>query len=117
MAQTADQHVEWAYAFDVHTNSFLPVFLLTYVLQFVFIGILMQPESILALVLGNSIYMAAVIYYCYITFLGYNALPFLQNGILFLYPVPIFFVFYCMAFFGLNFSQMIMHSYFGSQQQ
>eukprot|EP01111_Echinosteliopsis_oligospora_P020032 TRINITY_DN998_c1_g1_i1.p1 TRINITY_DN998_c1_g1~~TRINITY_DN998_c1_g1_i1.p1 ORF type:complete len:180 (-),score=19.84 TRINITY_DN998_c1_g1_i1:175-714(-) len=33
---TVEQKVEWLYCFDVHCNSFFPVFLLLYVFQFFF---------------------------------------------------------------------------------
>ncbi len=55
-AQSTEQSVEWAYAFDVHSNSFLPLFLLTYVLQFFLILILPQ-SSYIFLIVGNTIYM------------------------------------------------------------
>ena len=30
---STEQKIEWQYSFDIHCNSFFPVFLLTYVLQ------------------------------------------------------------------------------------
>ncbi|TPX45046.1 hypothetical protein SeLEV6574_g04129 [Synchytrium endobioticum] len=68
---SVEQSVEWAYAFDVHCNSFLPQFLMTYVIQFFFIPIVKQDRWICTF-LGNTIYFIACSYYVFITFLGYN---------------------------------------------
>ena len=68
---SAEQRVEWAYAFDVHCNGFVPVVLLLYVLQFFFMPILTR-SSIIATLLGNTLYFVALSYYQYITFLGYS---------------------------------------------
>jgi len=88
-----EQNVEWAYAFDVHCNSFFPLYLITYVLHFFLLPIL-KMDNWFSLFIGNSMYLAAWIYYFYITFLGYHALPFLKNTILFLYPVVLVSVLY-----------------------
>ncbi|KAG0154782.1 hypothetical protein PDIDSM_352 [Penicillium digitatum] len=48
------------------------------------------PSDFLATFLGNSLYLSALIYYTYITFLGYNALPFLHNTELLLVPIIMF---------------------------
>ncbi|KAK9623386.1 hypothetical protein V6Z94_004296 [Aspergillus fumigatus] len=45
------------------------------------------PSNFLATFLGNTLYLSALIYYTYITFLGYNALPFLHNTELLLLPI------------------------------
>ncbi|KAI8846175.1 UNC-50 [Chytridium lagenaria] len=66
---SSDQSVEWAYAFDIHCNSFFPAFLITYVLQFFFIRIVTQ-SSWICLFFGNTLYLFAVSYYMYITYLG-----------------------------------------------
>ncbi|RUP47283.1 hypothetical protein BC936DRAFT_145905 [Jimgerdemannia flammicorona] len=68
---STDQSVEWAYAFDVHCNSFFPLFLALYVVQFFFMPLLIS-HSWVALFVGNSMYLFAACYYSYITFLGYN---------------------------------------------
>ena len=66
-----EQTVEWAYAFDVHCNSFFPLFLILYVAQFFLMKVLTRDIWI-CLFLGNTMYLIAIGYYCYITFLGYN---------------------------------------------
>ena len=65
--------MEWAYSFDIHCNSFIPVFVILYLLQFFFMPILLNANfSILSTILGNTMYFVALVYYTYITFLGYN---------------------------------------------
>mmetsp|Transcript_57125 Transcript_57125/g.180812 ORF Transcript_57125/g.180812 Transcript_57125/m.180812 type:complete len:255 (+) Transcript_57125:132-896(+) len=83
---TIDQRVEWLYAFDVHCNAYFPMFLALYVLQYFLSPILLAPGFIPAL-LSNLLYGAALSYYHYVNFLGYNALPFLEHTELFLYPI------------------------------
>jgi len=70
---SVEQSVEWAYSFDIHCNSFIPVFVILYLLQFFFMPILLNANfSILSTILGNTMYFVALVYYTYITFLGYN---------------------------------------------
>ena len=49
----------------------MPVIVLLYIIQMVFMKILLKDAWICTL-LGNTLYMTAIVYYCYITFLGYN---------------------------------------------
>eukprot|EP00732_Lithocolla_globosa_P002843 Lithocolla_globosa_v1_NODE_2007_length_2211_cov_13.121521.p1 type:complete len:164 gc:universal NODE_2007_length_2211_cov_13.121521:672-181(-) len=108
-----EQHVEWQYAFDVHCNAFLPLFLLLYVLQFFFIPII-TADNFLSQFLGNTIYFVAVTYYTYITFLGYNALPFLHRQVVFLYPIAFYIIFYIVSLLTVNISSAVLGLYFGS---
>jgi hypothetical protein len=71
----------------------------------------------LSLVFGNTLYLAAFVYYSVITFLGYNgksfelciqrrlttsALPFLQHTELLLAPIPFLALFWVVSLFGFN---------------
>lgn len=71
MAHAVEQKVEWAYAFDVHCNSFFPLFLILYVLQFFFMPLL-QRHNWISIFIGNTMYLTAAVWYIYGTFLGYN---------------------------------------------
>ncbi|KAJ8662277.1 hypothetical protein O0I10_001970 [Lichtheimia ornata] len=113
MAHAVEQKVEWAYAFDVHCNSFFPVFLITYVLQFFFMPVL-KHDNWISLFFGNTIYFCAAVWYIYGTFLGFNALPFLAHTELFLYPILIGTILYVASLFGFNVSQNILTLYFGT---
>eukprot|EP01104_Vermistella_antarctica_P009939 TRINITY_DN2618_c0_g1_i1.p1 TRINITY_DN2618_c0_g1~~TRINITY_DN2618_c0_g1_i1.p1 ORF type:complete len:244 (-),score=54.96 TRINITY_DN2618_c0_g1_i1:37-768(-) len=109
---SVEQKVEWLYAFDVHCNSFFPFFLAIYVLQFYLIPILLSP-SFLAVLLSNTLYAFAFVNYFHITFLGYNALPFLQNTVVFLYPVGGIALAFCISLIlGFNVAQFAMWAYF-----
>jgi hypothetical protein len=66
-----DQKVEWLYAFDIHCNSFFPLFVVLYVLQF-FLLPLVLGSGFLSTIIANSMYAFAFSYYFYVTFLGYN---------------------------------------------
>ncbi|KAI9096608.1 UNC-50 [Phlyctochytrium arcticum] len=109
---SVQQSVEWAYAFDVHCNSFWPMFLITYVLQLFFLP-LVTRDNWISLFFGNLLYLVATSYYVYITFLGYSALPFLKNPALFLYPIGILVILFCLSIFGYNISKHILDMYFG----
>ncbi|KKZ66446.1 hypothetical protein EMCG_07838 [[Emmonsia] crescens] len=90
------EQVEFGYCFDVSNRAFFPLYLHLYVLQFLLLPILTRNSSTsesspstLATVLGNTLYLSALTYYTYITFLGYNALPFLHHTELLLVPILI----------------------------
>ncbi|KAJ5219816.1 hypothetical protein N7468_009020 [Penicillium chermesinum] len=83
--------LEFGYCFDVSNRAFFPLYLHLYVVQFILLPLLTRnPSNFLATFLGNTLYLSALIYYTYITFLGYNALPFLHNTELLLVPILVF---------------------------
>ncbi|KAL2816323.1 UNC-50 [Aspergillus granulosus] len=83
--------LEFGYCFDVANRAFFPLYLHLYVVQFLLLPLLTRsPSNFLATFLGNTLYLSAVTYYTYITFLGYNALPFLHNTELLLLPILVF---------------------------
>lgn len=65
--------VEWFYAFDIHCNSFFPLSLLLYILQYLLIFVLFN-HGYIALFLSNTLYIVALGYYYYITFLGFTGI-------------------------------------------
>jgi hypothetical protein len=65
------QTVEWWYAFDIHCNAFFPLFCLLWGLQF-FLLPLVLGKSLVALIVSNTLYAAALSWYWYITHLGYR---------------------------------------------
>ena len=111
---STDQKLEWAYCFDVHCNGFVPIFLFTYLIQFLSLPLLNRQGWVPAL-LSNILYLAAITFYWYITFLGYNALPFVQHSHLFLSPILVFgFLSLLFTLFGFNPSVYILRDYFTS---
>ena len=95
------EQLEFGYCFDVAIRAFLPVWVLLYVVQF-FLMPIIAKEYWLGLFVGNSLYLVAGGYYAVITFLGYNALPFLQHTELLLAPVPIMAILWFISLFGFN---------------
>ncbi|KAI4367598.1 hypothetical protein MLD38_023319 [Melastoma candidum] len=81
-----EQKVEWLYAFDVHCNSFFPMFVLLYVIQY-FLSPILVAHGFFPVLLSNLLFMVAASYYHYLNFLGYDVLPFLERTTLFLYPI------------------------------
>jgi len=108
-----EQKVEWLYAFDVHCNSYFPVFLMLYVLQY-FLSPLLLSRSFFSSLLANLLYGFALSYYWYMNFLGYSALPFLQATDMFLYPIGIIGLMTLLAvLFGFNPAIFTLSIYFG----
>lgn len=54
----ADSRVEWAYAFDVHTNAFFPLYLTLYLAQLFLLPIVLRDNWV-CLWVGNTLYLAA----------------------------------------------------------
>jgi len=110
---SVDQKVEWLYCFDIHCNSYFPQFLLLHVIQFYLLPLLTM-DGIFSRILGNTLYAIAFCYYFYITFLGYNSLPFLQNTMYFLYPIGLVIAIYLVALIsGVDFAFMVLNFYYG----
>ena len=109
---SVEQTVELLYAFDVHCNAFFPLFLMLYVLQLYLLPLLLRPGFVASLV-ADTLYASALSYYCYITFLGYNVLPFLDNTVIFLYPIVVIGCLYVLGILsGFNVSVFVMTRYF-----
>ena len=54
----ADTAVEWAYAFDVHTNAFFPLYLTLYVAQLPLVSVILKTNWV-CLWVGNTFYLVA----------------------------------------------------------
>ncbi|THD21163.1 Unc-50 protein 1 [Fasciola hepatica] len=88
--------VEWGYAFDVHLNAFFPALLITGYLQLPFVYFSMG-ETFVSRLIGNTFWLAGGLYYNYITFLGYSALPYLRRTTVLLMPMNVLVFFYLLA--------------------
>ncbi|KAF5937103.1 hypothetical protein HYC85_024609 [Camellia sinensis] len=85
-SHVVEQRVEWLYAFDVHCNSFFPMFVMLYVIHY-FLSPLLVAHGFIPVLLSNLLFMVAASYYHYLNFLGYDVLPFLERTTFFLYPI------------------------------
>eukprot|EP00730_Choanoeca_flexa_P014618 TRINITY_DN6457_c0_g1_i1.p1 TRINITY_DN6457_c0_g1~~TRINITY_DN6457_c0_g1_i1.p1 ORF type:complete len:259 (+),score=34.97 TRINITY_DN6457_c0_g1_i1:81-857(+) len=112
MSQYVDQSVEFGYAFDVHCNAFFPLLLILHVLQIILIKAIAQPYFMSAL-LADTLWLIALTYYIYITFLGYSALPFLHKTEVFLYPIVGVVVLYFIAVLSSWNVSMSVFRYYG----
>jgi len=111
---SVEQTVEWLYAFDIHCNSFFPLFLMVYVVQFFFVPLLISTRWV-ATCFANSLYLVAFTYYLHCTFRGYSALPFLQNTVCFLYPIVLLLVLFIISIvFNWNACIFVMNLYFST---
>ena len=70
LPHSVEQDVELLYAWDVHCNAYVAVFLGPHVGQLLLLPLIAR-DGFLGVLLGDSIYAAALAYYCYVTFEGY----------------------------------------------
>ncbi|KAF2144564.1 uncharacterized protein K452DRAFT_245521 [Aplosporella prunicola CBS 121167] len=101
MAPGDGEQLEFGYCFDVAIRAFFPVWVFLYVVQFVLMPLIARDYWLSSLI-GNSLYLLAFGYYTVITFLGYNALPFLHHTELLLAPVAVFTILWFVSLFGAN---------------
>ncbi|KAL0643412.1 hypothetical protein Bca4012_041702 [Brassica carinata] len=114
-SHVVEQRVEWLYTFDVHCNSFFPMFVLLYVVHY-FLSPLLITHGFIALLLSNLLFMVGASYYHYLNFLGYDVLPFLERTTFFLYPIGIVIVLSpILILSGFNPSRYFMNMYFSQR--
>eukprot|EP00035_Acanthoeca_spectabilis_P022790 m.445793 g.445793 ORF g.445793 m.445793 type:complete len:248 (+) comp19277_c0_seq1:95-838(+) len=112
---TVEEAVEWAYCFDVHCNAFFPLLLILHVLQILIIKVI-NTTYFVSTMAADTLWLVAVCYYVYITFVGYNALPFLHRTVLLLYPGLIAVAVYFVALLlNWNISRSVFR-YYGLQE-
>lgn len=121
-ADGGKEELEFGYCWDVAIRAFVPVWVFLYVVQFLcmpLVGtdhwyvlsiskryfILDTNPPRVSLVLSNSLYVIALNYYFIITFLGYNALPFLHHTELLLAPIAVTTILWFASLFGFNMSK------------
>ncbi|THG01054.1 hypothetical protein TEA_000219 [Camellia sinensis var. sinensis] len=106
----------WLYAFDVHCNSFFPMFVMLYVIHY-FLSPLLVAHGFIPVLLSNLLFMVAASYYHYLNFLGYDVLPFLERTTFFLYPIGVVIVLSpILILSGFNPSRYFMNMYFSQWQ-
>ncbi|XP_029649896.1 protein unc-50 homolog [Octopus sinensis] len=112
IAPPRGQDVEWGYAFDVHLNAFFPLLMILHLFQLAFLNSVINYDLFLSRLFGNTLWLVAIGYYVYITFLGYSALPFLKNTRSLLYPMTLLvFVYFLSLIAGWNFSNGLCYFY------
>ena len=130
-ANSADLDVEWGYCFDVHLkygilgseftlenspfsycSAFFPLLVILHFVQLFFYSILISRPWFLATLFGNSLWLVALGYYLYITFLGYHSLHVLERTKVFLYPfIPLVIIFLASLIANWNITQSLMYFY------
>lgn len=101
------------YAFDVHCNAYLPLFLLLYVVQLVLCPLLLMHSFVTA-ALSNVLYTLSLSYYHYLIFLGFSSLPFLEHTEVFLAPAGVILVLWpFVTLAGFNPTRFVIGLYFG----
>ncbi|KAK7097622.1 protein unc-50 homolog [Littorina saxatilis] len=106
------QDVEWAYAFDVHLNAFFPLLMILHFFQLPLLNHFIRLDYWMSCMFGNTLWLIAIGYYLYITFLGYSALPFLKNTRMMLFPMMGVMLIYVLSLIlGMNFTSHLCNFY------
>ena len=112
---SSNNNVEWLFAFDVHCNSFVPLFVALYLGQLILSPLLMQRGFICAL-LSNILFCLSLSYYHYCQFVGFNSLPHLERTEYLLYPVVALVVLVIpLSVVQFNPTRWVLSWYFGSE--
>jgi len=112
VAPPRGQDVEWGYAFDVHLNAFFPLLMILHFFQLPFLHWFINTHLFASRFFGNSMWLLAIGYYIYITFLGYSALPFLKNTRTLLFPMSAVVLIYILSLaLNWNFSWIMCSFY------
>jgi len=107
-----ENRVEWGYCFDIHLNALFPLLVLLHGVVILLYHAVIQHDYAISMVLGNTLWLTALGYYIYITFLGYSSLPQLMNTRVFLYPLTLLGLIYFITLLsGWNISTTLMNFY------
>jgi len=107
-----DQDVEWGFCFDVHLNAFIPILVILHFVQLFVYHAIIEREMFVATLLGNSLWLLALSYYIYITFLGYSSLNMLTRTHYFLAPMTVLVVLFILTLcLNWNLSNSLMYFY------
>lgn len=108
-------NVEWGFAFDVHLNAFYPPLIILHFVQLFLYHAIIAPDYFFSRFLGNFLWLLAISYYVYITFLGYNCVENLKKTRMtrmILGVMPIAFLFYVVSLIiGWNVCVSLMNFY------
>jgi len=107
-----DVDVEWGFCFDVHLNAFFPILVILHFVQLFVYHPLIERDWFISTMFGNTLWLVALSYYSYITFLGYSSLNILNRTNYFLAPLTILVVFYILSLaLNWNLSRSLMDFY------
>ncbi|KAI5855256.1 UNC-50 family-domain-containing protein, partial [Tricharina praecox] len=104
---TGDGDLEFMYCFEISVRAFFPVWVFLYVVQFLMMPLL-KNDYWISIFLGNSLYLIAFSFYSVITFLGYNALPFLHHTEVLLFPVVVLVILWATSLLGFNVAKHVI---------
>ena len=94
------------------SSAFFPLLVILHFIQLFFYSILISQPWFIATLFGNLLWLIAIGYYLYITFLGYHSLHILDRTKIFLYPfVPLIIIFLGSLIANWNITQSLMDFY------
>ena len=94
------------------SSAFFPLLVILHFIQLFFYSILISQPWFIATLFGNLLWLIAIGYYLYITFLGYHSLHILDRTKIFLYPfVPLVIIFLGSLIANWNITQSLINFY------
>lgn len=108
----SSEDVTWSYAFDVHLNAIFPSLIILHIFQSLLYNYFISLDWFIARLFGNTLWLISVIYYCYISYLGYHSLPYLKDTKYILYAtVPMLFIYLISIVVDINLIRVLMDFY------
>ena len=74
-----EQNIEYVYAFDIHCNAFVTLYFFCAVIPYIILPIV-NGYKLFQVIIANTLLCIGVLYYCYVTFMGYFSLPFVRKN-------------------------------------
>lgn len=113
MSINKEQNVEYVYAFDIHCNAFVPMYFFCGIIPFFILPITKGYTSYIQVIISNCLQCVGVMYYCYVTFMGYFSLPFVRKNkyvTLAVWPILVFYI--IVTIMKVNVYSTILHWFF-----
>lgn len=74
------QKLEFTHAFDIHTNSFVVMYVFAVILPYIFLPICSRDEHFIQIFISNIFVFYGILYYFYVSYVEYFSLPFVRKS-------------------------------------
>ena len=75
-----EHKIEYVYAFDIHCNSFVPMYFFTSIVPFCILPLVNGSKGFIRILISNTLIFIGISYYLYVTFMSYFSLPFVKKN-------------------------------------
>lgn len=74
------QNIEYTHSFDIHTNSFVVMYIFSIILPYIFLPICSQDTHFIQIFISNIFVFYGILYYFYVSYVEYFSLPFIRKS-------------------------------------